>query len=95
MRIPKNLSLDEETYEIANKMQGDFSAFVRRMLRTPQVPELIQRCEEWEAIAKARSHRIKTVERLLLDAVVHGNTVDAREHLYLVGLIDQHGRELV
>lgn len=95
MRIPKNLSLDEETYEIANNMQGDFSAFVRRMLRTPQVPELIQRCEEWEAIAKARSHRIKFVERLLIDAVVHGKTVEARDHLFVMGLIDQHGKELV
>jgi hypothetical protein len=95
MRIAKNLSLDEETYAIAQEMQGDFSAFVRRMLRTPNVPDLLQRLEEWEAIAEARRNRLRLVEQLLLDVVVHGKTAAAREHLYLVGMIDAHGRELV
>ena len=95
MRIAKNLSLDEETYAIAQEMQGDFSAFVRRMLRTPNVPELLQRLEEWEAIAKARGTRLRIVEQHLVDVVVHKKTADAREYLYNGGMIDEQGRELV
>jgi hypothetical protein len=95
MRIAKNLSLDEETYAIAQEMQGDFSAFVRRMLRTPNVPDLLQRLEEWEAIAEARRNRIKILEQHLVDAIVHGKTGVAREYLILVGMIDRQGREMV
>jgi hypothetical protein len=95
MRIAKNLSLDEETYAIAQEMQGDFSAFVRRMLRTPNVPELLQRLEELEAIAEARRNRIQLVEQYLIDVIVYGKTSVAREHLYLVGKIDAQGREMV
>ena len=95
MRIAKNLSLDEETYAIAQEMQGDFSAFVRRMLRTPNIPELLQRCEEAEAIATARKHLLTKAERHLIDAIVHGKTADAREYLQMRALVDENGRELV
>jgi hypothetical protein len=95
MRIAKNLSLDEETYAIAQEMQGDFSAFVRRMLRTPNVPDILQRCEEWEAIATSRKHLINQVNRYLVDVIAHGRRAAAMDYLITMGLIDDQGRELV
>lgn len=67
MRIPKMVSLDEETAAIAAQMEN-FSGFVREALRNEDHRRAIERVEESEAIIKHLHNQRSMRQEKILDA---------------------------
>jgi Arc/MetJ-type ribon-helix-helix transcriptional regulator len=86
MRIPKMVSLDEETAAIAANMEN-FSGFVREALRNDGHRRAIERVEELEAMLLAVRRNSREAEEQVVKAFQRRSWKDLKQWMILKGWI--------
>lgn len=86
MRIPKMVSLDEETAAIAANMEN-FSGFVREALRNDNHRRAIERVEELEAMLLAVRRNSRDAEQQVVQAFERRSWKELKQWMILKGWI--------
>lgn len=86
MRIPKMVSLDEETAAIAANMEN-FSGFVREALRNDNHRRAIERLEELEAMLLAVRRNSRDAEQQVVKAFERRSWKELKQWMILKGWI--------
>lgn len=86
MRIPKMVSLDEETAAIAANMEN-FSGFVREALRNDNHRRAIERVEELEAMLLAVRRNSRDAEQQVVKAFERRSWKELKQWMILKGWI--------